>query len=84
MIDFDRLYREVIKLATEVADLEPVSADEENVGAFTSHCTFRAGPSRPVRWALLGVTGWGCATSDAKRAGFQVAIDRPIHFWLVF
>ncbi|WP_200927308.1 TRAFs-binding domain-containing protein [Methylobacterium sp. Leaf100] len=32
IIDFDRVYREIIKPAVEAANLEPIRADEENVG----------------------------------------------------
>ncbi len=32
VIDFDKVYREIVKPAVEAADLEPIRADEENVG----------------------------------------------------
>lgn len=34
VIDFDRVYSEIIRTAVQAADLEPIRADEEMMGGF--------------------------------------------------
>ena len=74
-IDFDAVYRDVIRPAIDAADLAPIRADEEKVGGIIQKpmyerllfCDYAVADLTP-RPTRMCSTSWACVTRSGRTA----------------